>query len=139
MTHRSEYKCGSILRIRLTNFVTYDSCELFPGPKLNMIIGPNGTGKSSIVCAIGLGLGGAPSVGSACNKFVNKFAKTLQLLGRAKEVSFFVKHGCEKATIEIELKGKSGPHVVARVLNRKDNSSDWCLDGLVLRSVTIAS
>ena len=53
---------GSIVRIKLENFVTYDAVEVFPGPNLNMIIGPNGTGKSTIVCAIALGLGGKPEV-----------------------------------------------------------------------------
>ena len=42
--------------------MTYDLVEFRPGPNLNMIIGPNGTGKSTIVCAIALGLGGHPSV-----------------------------------------------------------------------------
>jgi len=31
---------------------------VYPGPNLNMIVGANGTGKSSIVCAICLGLAG---------------------------------------------------------------------------------
>ncbi|CAL1699972.1 unnamed protein product [Somion occarium] len=33
---------GSIMRIQLRNFVTYDYVEFFPGPHLNMILGPNG-------------------------------------------------------------------------------------------------
>lgn len=41
---------------------TYDHSEVFPGPKLNMIVGANGTGKSSIVCAICLGLAGKTAV-----------------------------------------------------------------------------
>ena len=53
---------GSILRIKLQNFVTYDSVEFRPGPYLNMILGPNGTGKSSIACAIALGLNWSPTV-----------------------------------------------------------------------------
>lgn len=44
---------------------------LFPGTSLNLIIGPNGTGKSTFVCAIILGLCGKTSV-----------------IGRAKKVSF---------------------------------------------------
>ncbi|KAL0607161.1 Structural maintenance of chromosomes protein 5 [Plecturocebus cupreus] len=40
---------------------TYDICEVSPGPQLNMIIGANGTGKSSIMCAICLGLAGKPA------------------------------------------------------------------------------
>lgn len=48
---------GSIVKVKLTNFVTYTEAQFMPGPKLNMIIGPNGTGKSTLVCAICLGLG----------------------------------------------------------------------------------
>lgn len=60
-------------------FRTYDICEVSPGPHLNMIIGANGTGKSSIVCAICLGLAGKPAfMGRAdkvskCNYFLRKF------------------------------------------------------------------
>jgi structural maintenance of chromosomes protein 5 len=53
---------GAIVRVKLTNFVTYTSAEFFPGPNLNMVIGPNGTGKSTLVCAICLGLGYGPKV-----------------------------------------------------------------------------
>lgn len=56
------YKAGAIVRIKVINFVTYTQAEFFPGPKLNMVIGPNGTGKSTLVCAICLGLGWGPQV-----------------------------------------------------------------------------
>jgi pantothenate kinase-related protein Tda10 len=56
------YIPGSIVRIQLHNFVTYDYVQFRPGPYLNMIFGPNGTGKSSIACAIALGLNFPPSV-----------------------------------------------------------------------------
>lgn len=42
--------------MKLTDFLTYDDAEFRPGPYLNMVLGPNGTGKSSIACAICLGL-----------------------------------------------------------------------------------
>ena len=58
----SSYVPGSIIRVQLHNFLTYDRVEFRPGPHLNMIIGPNGTGKSSIACAIALGLNWPPSV-----------------------------------------------------------------------------
>lgn len=58
---------GAIIRVKLTNFVTYASAEFFPGPNLNMVIGPNGTGKSTLVCAICLGLGWPPSVSAPPN------------------------------------------------------------------------
>lgn len=82
-----EHQPGSIVRVKLTNFVTYTNAEFFPGPNLNMVIGPNGTGKSTLVCAICLGLGWPPIH-----------------LGRAKDINEFVKHGAKKASIEIELR-----------------------------------
>ncbi|CAG8478217.1 10797_t:CDS:10 [Diversispora eburnea] len=81
-SQEDRYQMGSIVRVCLKNFVTYDSVEFYPGPNLNMIIGPNGTGKSTIVCAIALGLGWNTS-----------------LLGRAKEISDFVKHGQERQNV----------------------------------------
>lgn len=67
-------------------FSTYDSLEFRPGSNLNVIIGPNGTGKSTIVCAICLGMTGKPSV-----------------LGRAANISDYIKYGKNKAVIEMEL------------------------------------
>lgn len=91
------------MRVKLKNFVTYDHVEFQPGPYLNMIIGPNGTGKSTISCAIALCLGYRPS-----------------LLGRATEVTSFVKIGHENGYAEIELKGMPGERnpVVRRHLSR---------------------
>ena len=38
------------------------------GPNVNLVIGPNGTGKSTIVCAICLALAGKPKIlGRATN------------------------------------------------------------------------
>ena len=62
LTLHSSYVPGSIVRVQLKNFVTYDFVEFRPGPRLNMIFGPNGTGKSTIACAICLGLNGTPAV-----------------------------------------------------------------------------
>jgi hypothetical protein len=80
------FQPGSIIRVKLKNFVTYTAAEFHLGPSLNMIIGPNGTGKSTLVCAICLGLGWSS-----------------EHLGRSKELSAFVKHGAAEAEIEIEL------------------------------------
>ncbi|KAG1750955.1 P-loop containing nucleoside triphosphate hydrolase protein [Suillus occidentalis] len=105
---------GSIVRIQLHNFLTYDWVEFRPGPYLNMILGPNGTGKSSIACAICLGLNWPPSI-----------------LGRANEISSFVKHGKESGYIEIELKGAKGQKnlVIRRNLSAKSKGSTLTLNG----------
>lgn len=49
--------------LKLHNFLTYDDVDFRCGPHLNMLIGANGTGKSSIAGAIAIGLGGSPGVG----------------------------------------------------------------------------
>ncbi|KAK2765042.1 Structural maintenance of chromosomes protein 5 [Arachnomyces sp. PD_36] len=106
---------GAIVRMKLTNFVTFSSAEVAPGPKLNMVLGPNGTGKSTLVCAICLGLGWGP-----------------QHLGRAKDVGEFVKNGCREATIEIELAGghirRRNP-VIRRVIKHEGNKSTFTING----------
>ncbi|KAK7528232.1 uncharacterized protein IWZ02DRAFT_438299 [Phyllosticta citriasiana] len=107
---------GSVVRIKMTNFVTYTSSEFKCGSSLNMVIGPNGNGKSTLVCAICLGLGWSP-----------------QHLGRAKSVGEFVKNGTTEAAIEIELAG--GPQtggrnpIIKRILKKEDNKSLFFLDG----------
>ncbi|KAF8437176.1 P-loop containing nucleoside triphosphate hydrolase protein, partial [Boletus edulis BED1] len=108
------YIPGSIVRIQLQNFVTYDWVEFCPGPYLNMIFGPNGTGKSSISCAICLGLNWPPSI-----------------LGRASEISSFVKNDKEAGYIEIELKAPKGERnlVIRRNISAKTRSSTFTLNG----------
>ena len=110
------YLPGAIVRVKLSHFVTYDAVEFHPGPYLNMIIGPNGTGKSTVVCAIALGLGWKPSV-----------------LGRAKDVAAYVKQGYDDGWIEIELKGhfQKGEKnvVIRRLITKKANKSQWLLNG----------
>nr|XP_045009714.1 structural maintenance of chromosomes protein 5 isoform X2 [Jaculus jaculus] len=102
---------GSIVRIAMENFLTYDICEVSPGPHLNMIIGANGTGKSSIVCAICLGLAGKPA-----------------FMGRADKVGFFVKRGCSRGMVEIELFRASGNLVITREIDVTKNQSFWFIN-----------
>ncbi|PHH87942.1 hypothetical protein CDD83_8210 [Cordyceps sp. RAO-2017] len=110
-----DFHPGAIVRVKVENFVTYEKAEFFPGPHLNMVIGPNGTGKSSLVCAICLGLGYSP-----------------KHLGRAGSVKEFVKHGKDTATIEIELQKRPqdrSNHVVRVQIRREQNSQKWWLNG----------
>lgn len=73
LDRRQAHQPGAIVRVKLTDFVTYTSAEFFPGPNLNMVIGPNGTGKSTLVCAICLGLGWPPSVSCVCGSVSARF------------------------------------------------------------------
>lgn len=114
-TSQSDFQPGSIIRVKLTNFVTYANAEFFPGPNLNMVIGPNGTGKSSLVCAICLGLGWGP-----------------QHLGRAGQVGEFVKHNTDVAEVEIELQkrpNEASNYVVRVRIIRDGNQREWFLQG----------
>ncbi|TMW55892.1 hypothetical protein Poli38472_008540 [Pythium oligandrum] len=115
-----EYVDGSIFRVKLHNFLTYTDAEFYPGPRLNLILGPNGTGKSSIVCALCVGLAGST-----------------KLLGRADKVGQFVRHEKESGYTEIELYFSSGNRVIRRMIFR-DNKSTWQLDGrdATLKQVT---
>ncbi|CAK7206660.1 Structural maintenance of chromosomes protein 5 [Sporothrix eucalyptigena] len=109
------FQPGAIVRVTLDNFVTYEHAEFDPGPSLNLVIGPNGTGKSSLVCAICLGLGFPSNV-----------------LGRATTFGDFVKHGRTHAVVEIELQARADEldnHVVRLRINREDNSRKFWLNG----------
>jgi structural maintenance of chromosomes protein 5 len=109
-----EYQAGAIVRVKVTNFVTYEEAEFHPGPNLNMVIGPNGTGKSSLVCAICLGLGYGPSH-----------------LGRAQKVGEFVKHGKDDATIEIELQRRPADahnHIIKVRITRDGDKRKWWIN-----------
>lgn len=90
-----------------------------------MVVGPNGTGKSSILCAICLGLGGEP-----------------RLLGRADQVESFIQNGETEAEIELEVANEEGDDVIiTRTIrsdgvesgNRKGNkSSTFTWNGLIV-------
>ncbi|KAJ7335530.1 hypothetical protein JRQ81_013471 [Phrynocephalus forsythii] len=107
----SRFVEGAIVRIAMENFLTYDNCVVYPGPHLNMIIGANGTGKSSIVCAICLGLAGKPS-----------------FIGRADKVGHYVKRGCNKAVIEIEVFKNPTNLIITREISVTNNQSAWFIN-----------
>ena len=115
--HPSEYIPGSVMKVKLHNFMTYSDVEMEPGPRLNVILGPNGTGKSSFVCALAIGLAGST-----------------KLLGRADKLSEFVKRGEQSGYSEITLatKDPDRPLVVRREIKRKDSSSTWRVNNVVV-------
>uniref|UniRef100_A0A914V7U7 Structural maintenance of chromosomes protein 5 n=2 Tax=Plectus sambesii TaxID=2011161 RepID=A0A914V7U7_9BILA len=110
---------GSITKIVFENFLTYGHhVECMPGPNLNVIIGSNGTGKSTIICAICLAMGGSP-----------------KLLGRSERFSDYIKHGQDSGSVEITMSDskKSTPPVI-RLEIRRPNSTQYFIDG---RKVTL--
>uniref|UniRef100_A0A8C7D9J4 Structural maintenance of chromosomes protein 5 n=1 Tax=Oncorhynchus kisutch TaxID=8019 RepID=A0A8C7D9J4_ONCKI len=100
-------KPGTLIRV-----LTYDHSIVHPGPNLNMIVGANGTGKSSIVCAICLGLAGKTAI-----------------LGRGDKVGLYVKRGCNKGSVEIVLHKAKGNLVINREIHVENNQSTWLLNG----------
>ena len=103
--------------------MTYSNALIEPGPRLNLVLGPNGTGKSSLVCAICIGLAGGQ-----------------KLLGRAEDVSSFVRRGCDFGEVEITLSNgetEAGEiNALIRIKRRitvQNNSSLWWIDGREVR------
>lgn len=92
-----DFKPGFILKVIVQNFTTYSYAEFNLSPSLNMIIGPNGTGKSTLISAICLGLGGK-----------------LELIKR-KTLKSMIKSGTTSAMLEVTLKNVEGqPNLVIR-------------------------
>ncbi|EDV21076.1 uncharacterized protein TRIADDRAFT_60486 [Trichoplax adhaerens] len=98
------------------NVLTYSDCKFRFGPKMNLVAGPNGSGKSSIVCAVCLGLAGSPSV-----------------LGRAKQIKDFIKHGQMEAIVEITLFDLPQSTVIKSVFKQNSDmqgsTSNWFING----------
>eukprot|EP00889_Picochlorum_renovo_P004124 jgi/Picre1/31154/NNA_006508.t1 len=77
------YRPGSVMRVEVKNFMTYSNCVIEPGPTLNLVLGPNGTGKSSFVCALCVGLAGST-----------------KLLGRADDIASFIRRGTDEGEVK---------------------------------------
>lgn len=78
----------------------------YPGAYLNIILGPNGTGKSTLVAAIVLGMGGQPKT---LSRSQNVLFHLMGLLLSTKmwkyqfQIGDYVKNGKERAEIDIVL------------------------------------
>mmetsp|Transcript_22752 Transcript_22752/g.75462 ORF Transcript_22752/g.75462 Transcript_22752/m.75462 type:complete len:1094 (-) Transcript_22752:181-3462(-) len=119
---RRTHTKGTIVRIKLRNFMSYTSAELTADPgKLNCIIGPNGTGKSSIVCAMCVGLGGP-----------------IKATERGDAIGGCVHDGVDEngvkpteGSVETELFEGSGAgrNLIVRLDFNTDNKEKWFMDG----------
>ncbi|KAK9808667.1 hypothetical protein WJX72_001584 [[Myrmecia] bisecta] len=112
-----EYARGSIMSVKVHNFMTYADATVTPGPRLNLVLGPNGTGKSSLVCALCIGLAGAPS-----------------LLGRADNIKDFIRRGENEGFTEITLSSgdPSRPVVITRhmrIVSGGTAQNEWKING----------
>jgi len=68
----------------MEDFMTHRDTTIYPSARLNLILGPNGTGKSSFVAALALGLGGKTTV-----------------MERASEFAAYIRHTAPTARISV--------------------------------------
>ncbi|CAN8071545.1 unnamed protein product [Agarophyton chilense] len=108
------FRRGNLLRVQMKNFLTFSDTTILPGPRMNLIIGPNGTGKSSVANAVCIVFGGHP-----------------RLLGRSTDLGGFVKHGTQQACITalvFDDSVSSGVRQVRRSFDT-DGRNEFFLDG----------
>ncbi|XP_037805472.1 structural maintenance of chromosomes protein 6 [Lucilia sericata] len=84
-------RCGKILHMRLTNFMCHSNLVIDFHSRVNFLVGSNGSGKSAVLAALVLGLGGK--------------AKDTN---RSSSAKGFIKNGETSAKIEIEI-ANDGP------------------------------
>ena len=97
---------------RMVNFMHYTDTSIRPLPGFNVLLGHNGSGKSAIVNAICIGLGGS-----------------IDTLQRCDNIATFVRRGAEEAKIEITLyNGNGEDHKVTCVISKKGKVI-WSLNG----------
>lgn len=124
LVNLTDYKDGSLIKLKLQNFVTYKLTEFTLSPSLNMIIGPNGSGKSTFVCAVCLGLSG----------------KT-EFIGRMKKVEDFIKNGEDMARIDTFLRDstnkQTGIVLVSRLIYRNGKKSVYKIDNRDVSEQTV--
>ncbi|KRZ73932.1 Structural maintenance of chromosomes protein 5 [Trichinella papuae] len=93
---------GAICSIKLENFMIHDNFLMHPGPDLNIVFAPNGTGKSAILCAVCLVFGGTPKI-----------------IGRSARVEDYIKWNRNEARIHVEIKQGKTQHYVDGVASTR--------------------
>ncbi|KAB5518749.1 P-loop containing nucleoside triphosphate hydrolase protein [Coniochaeta sp. 2T2.1] len=78
---------GILESITCVNFMCHERLHVELGPLLNFIVGENGSGKSAILTAITLCLGGKASA-----------------TNRGGSLKSFIKEGCDRASLSVKLK-----------------------------------
>lgn len=118
------FRKGNIVRVQMKDFLTFSNTVIHPGPRMNVILGPNGTGKSTVVSAVCIVFAGNP-----------------KLLGRSPDLGAFVKHGERKATIEALLYDPDLPQGVRSIKRTfdSDGRSHYEIDGERARQADVVS
>ena len=80
-------ECGVLEEVHVVNFMCHDNFMFKLGPLINFICGKNGSGKSAILTALTLCLGGKTSA-----------------TNRGQSLKSFIKEGKEAATITVKIK-----------------------------------
>lgn len=96
-----------ISRLRLINFQKYADSVFEFGGSGNLVVGGNGSGKSTVAAAIALALGG-----------------NARTLGRSISLSEMIKYGANKAVIEVTIKaaGNEKSTKIARTITQSTSS-----------------
>ncbi|XP_060559553.1 structural maintenance of chromosomes protein 6-like isoform X2 [Ruditapes philippinarum] len=84
-----EAEVGIIEKISLKNFMCHNRLDIPFGPNINFIVGNNGSGKSAVITALVVGLGGKAAV-----------------TNRGSKLKSFVKDGKQVAEVEIRLRNR---------------------------------
>ncbi|XP_023240724.1 structural maintenance of chromosomes protein 6-like [Centruroides sculpturatus] len=84
---KDEAEVGIIESVSVKNFMCHDNLDFKFGPHVNFIIGRNGSGKSAILTAIVVGLGGKANI-----------------TGRGTNLKGFIKNGKQTAEIAIKIR-----------------------------------
>lgn len=122
------YSAGAVITMRLHDFqVARDASYLFE-PYLNVILGSNGSGKSTVITALFVLFRGSVS--------------DLQ----HKSYSEFVRHGCAKARVSVIIQGKTinGPQnpvvmleISAKPATARDRGVQWYIDGNAVSTASL--
>ena len=122
----AKFESGSLRSVRMVNFMKHSNLCIDLTPRVNFITGRNGSGKSSILVAISVGLG--------CNS---------RLSGRGSNLADLIKDGQNKAIITITI--QNGPEgynyevygdtiVIKRSITKSSNSFE--IEGFKSRNQT---
>ncbi|XP_074599451.1 structural maintenance of chromosomes 6 [Brevipalpus obovatus] len=80
---RENFGNGTVVSVSLINFMCHERFEITFGPRVNFVVGRNGSGKSAILTAIVLALGGRASNtsrGNSMKTFVRTGAQTAKII-----------------------------------------------------------